>query len=97
MQDMGKFNPENGGWEATPQEIDGPESDHNDMADRFEDFEAKSSMIKSLEARLQNILKALKEINRVSFGKCEVCKGNIEIARMKANPAARTCKRHLEG
>lgn len=97
MQDMGKFNPENGEWDATPQEVDGPESDHNDMADRFEDYEAKSSMIKSLEARLQNILRALQEINRVSFGKCGVCNKNIESARMKANPAARTCKKHLEG
>ena len=96
MQDMGKLNPENGEWEATPQEIDGPESDHNDMADRFEDFEAKSSMIKSLENRLQNILKALQEINKISFGKCEVCKKDIEMARMKANPAAKTCKKHLE-
>jgi RNA polymerase-binding transcription factor DksA len=96
MQDMGKLNPETGEWDATPQEVDGPESDHNDMADRFEDFEAKSSMIKSLESRLQNILKALSEINKVSFGKCEVCKKDIEMARMKVNPAARTCKKHLE-
>jgi len=96
MRDMGRLNPENGEWEATPQEVDGPESDKNDMADRFEDFEAKSSMIKSLENRLQNILKALKEINKTSFGKCEICKGDIEMARMNANPAARTCKKHLE-
>ncbi len=96
MKDMGKMNPENGEWEATPQEIDGPESDKNDMADRFEDFEAKSSMIDSLEPRLKNVLKALKEINRKSFGKCEVCKENIEQARMDANPAAQTCIKHLK-
>lgn len=97
MKDMGKLNPETGEWEATPQEVDRPEADQNDMADRFEDFEAKSSMIKSLQARLQNILQALKGINRESFGKCEVCKKDIEKARMEANPAARTCKKHLEG
>lgn len=96
MKDMGTLNPETGEWEATPQAVEHREADQNDMADRFEDFEAKSSMIKSLEARLQNILKALKGINRESFGKCEICKKDIEQARMEANPAARTCKKHLE-
>lgn len=96
MKDMGKLNPETGEWEAIPEAVDRPEPDHNDMADRFEDFEARSSMIKSLESRLQNILKALRGINRESFGKCEICKKDIEIARMDANPAARTCKKHLE-
>jgi len=95
--DMGKLNPETGEWEATPEEQTAPQSDYNDMADRFEDFESRSSMIKTLESRLANILKALKGINKASFGKCEVCKKDIEQARLKANPAARTCKKHLEG
>ena len=41
---------------------------------------------------MNNILKALKGLNRESFGKCEVCKENIEMARLEVNPAARTCK-----
>ena len=96
LRGMGKLNTDTGEWEATPEELDSPESDQNDMADRFEDFEARSSMIKTLEPRLNSILKALKGINRESFGKCEVCKKNIEMARLEANPAARTCKEHLE-
>ena len=96
MKDMGKLNMETGEWEATPEELEFPESDQNDMADRFEDFEARSSMIKTLELRLNNILKALNGLNRESFGKCEVCKKDIENARLEANPAARTCKKHLE-
>ena len=96
LRDMGKLNPETDEWEATPETLDFPESDQNDMADRFEDFEARSSMIKTLEPRLNNILKALKKLNRESFGKCEVCKKDIENARLEANPAARTCKEHLE-
>jgi len=96
MKDMGKLNPETGEWEAIPEEQSVPESDQNDMADRFEDFEARSSMIKTLEPRLGNILKALKNLNKESFGKCEVCKKDIEVARLEANPAARTCKKHLE-
>ena len=96
LRGMGKLNVETGEWEATPEEQNTPETDHNDMADRFEDFEARSSMMKTLEPRLNNILKALRGLNRESFGKCEVCKKDIEVARLEANPAARTCKKHLE-
>ncbi|MCE9548897.1 hypothetical protein K8Q98_00650 [Candidatus Nomurabacteria bacterium] len=96
LRDMGKLNTDTGEWEATPEEMDQPETDQNDMADRFEDFEKRSSMMKVLEPRLNNILRAIKGINRESFGMCEVCKKPIEMARMEANPAARTCKKHLE-
>ena len=97
MQDMGKLNPETGEWEATPEEVEHAEADQNDMADRFEDFEARSSMIKVLEPRLHNILSTLKRLNnRGSFGKCVVCKKDIEMTRLEANPAAQTCKKHLE-
>jgi RNA polymerase-binding transcription factor DksA len=95
IRDIGKLNPETNEWEAIPEERDSRESDQNDMADRFEDFEARSVMIKALEARLNDILSALKGLNRESFGRCEVCKGEIEMARMEVNPAARTCKKHL--
>ena len=96
LRDMGKLNTDTGEWEAIPEVLSSPESDQNDMADRFEDFEARSSMIKTLEPRLNNILKALKGLNRESFGKCEVCKKDIEMKRLEINPAARTCKEHLE-
>jgi RNA polymerase-binding transcription factor DksA len=96
MKDMGKLNTETGEWEATPEELEFPEADENDKADRFEDFESRSSVMRTLEPRLQNILKALKGLGRESFGKCEVCKKDIEMARLEANPAAQTCKKHLE-
>ena len=96
MRGMGKLNPETGEWETTPEARDVPETDQNDMADRFEDFEAKSSMMLVLEPRLNNILQALKGLNKSSFGVCKVCKKDIEMARMEANPAAETCKKHLE-
>lgn len=95
LRGMGKLNPELGEWEATPEELDAPQSDQSDMADRFEDFEAKSSMINTLAPRLNTILKALKAVSRDSFGKCDVCKKDIESTRLEANPAARTCKEHL--
>ena len=96
LRDMGKLNGETGEWEATPEELPSPESDQNDMADRFENFEARSSMMKTLEPRLNDVLRALKRLGRDSFGKCEVCKKDIEEARLEANLAARTCKEHME-
>jgi RNA polymerase-binding transcription factor DksA len=96
MKDMGRLNSETGEWEATPEELAFPEADQNDMADRFEDFEARSSMIKTLQHRLNNIQSALKGLNKETFGKCEVCKKDIEMARLEVNPAATTCKKHLE-
>ncbi len=96
MSGMGKLNTETGEWEATPEELDFPEADENDKADRFEDFEARSSVMRTLEPRLNSVLKALKELNRESFGKCVVCKKEIEMARLKINPSAQTCKKHLE-
>lgn len=96
LKDMGKMNPETGEWEAIPEELGYTESDQNDMADRFEEFESRSSMMKVLEPRLRNILTALKKINNDSFGYCLVCKKPIEQARMEANPAAKTCTEHLE-
>jgi len=95
MKDMGKFNLETGEWETIPEELEFPESDENDKADRFEDFEARTSVMRTLEPRLNNILKALKNLHKESFGKCEVCQKDIEPARLEANPAATTCKKHL--
>ncbi|MFA5095555.1 MAG: TraR/DksA C4-type zinc finger protein [Candidatus Paceibacterota bacterium] len=97
LRDIGKLNPETNEWEAIPEERDSRESDQNDMADRFEDFEARSIMIKALEGRMNSVLSALKGLNRESFGRCEVCKKDIEMDRMEVNPAAKTCKKHLNG
>ena len=60
IRDIGTLNPETNEWEATPEELNSRESDQNDMADRFEDFEERSITIKALESRLNNILNALK-------------------------------------
>ena len=72
LRDMGKLNPATSEWEATPEKQDTPEADQNDMADRFEDFEARSSMMKALVPRLNDVLKAIKDVNKESFGKCMV-------------------------
>jgi len=96
LKDIGKLNPETGEWKAVPMELTFPEADQSDVADRSEDFEARSSMVETFESRLRDVLEALKRLNKVSFGKCEVCKKKIESARLEANPASLTCKEHLE-
>jgi len=89
------FNTETNVWEATPdQEMTG-ESDENDSADRFEDFEERSSMSKTLQSRLTDIDSALNKIEEGKYGKCETDGSDIEKDRLEANPAARTCKVHM--
>lgn len=96
LKDIGRLNTDTGEWEAVPELIYTKESDQNDMADRFEDFELRSSTMEALEPRLQAILKALKNIDSELFGKCEVCHSEIEDDRLEVNPAASTCKEHME-
>jgi RNA polymerase-binding transcription factor DksA len=96
LRDIGKLDPKTNSWEPVPEDLGYVEADQNDIADRFEDFESRSSMLKILEKRLNNILEVLKKINKKSFGRCSVCDKKIELDRMKANPAASTCKKHLE-
>lgn len=96
LNSIGKLDPETGDWEAVPEKMSEPESDQNDMADRFEDFEERSSTVTVLEKRLANVEESLKRLKEKSFGKCEVCKTEIEKDRLEANPAAKTCKKHLE-
>lgn len=92
------FNRETNKWEATPDQSMIGEIDENDAADRFEDFEERSSMVQTFQEQLTNINLALQKIENGTYGTCEV--GNdhpIEKERLEANPAARTCKAHMNG
>ncbi|MCF7833972.1 MAG: TraR/DksA C4-type zinc finger protein [Candidatus Pacebacteria bacterium] len=95
LSDIGVFNSETNEWEAVPEKIEEPESDQNDMADRFEDSESRVSILEVLQARLSSIEESLIELHKDSFGLCDVCGGEIEEDRLEANPAAHTCKEHL--
>lgn len=96
LKGIAKMNTKTGEWDAVPEEINYKQSDQNDMADRFEDFESRSSTVDVLKGRLENVLTAIKNINKESFGMCVVCKKPIEALRIKANPAANTCKKHMD-
>ncbi len=97
LANIGIKNPEGGEWEVTPQAAEaGETSDENDMADRFEGFEERSATASTLEKRLEDVTSALSNIAAGSYGKCEVCGGDIEADRLDANAAAKTCKAHME-
>lgn len=89
-------NPETNDWDAIPEES-APEADENDRADRTEDYEERTALVSTLKTRLRDIEDALKRIENSSFGKCEVSGEDIEIERLNANPAARTCMKHING
>ncbi len=92
---IARFNGETGMWEATPDQNMMGEIDENDAADRFEDFEERSAVLTTLQARLTDINAALAKIEGGTYGVCEVSGEKIEADRLNANPAARTCKVHL--
>jgi RNA polymerase-binding transcription factor DksA len=89
------FNTETNIWEATPDQDMMGEIDDNDAADRFEDFEERTSMASTLQARLSDVIRALTKIDAGAYGNCEVSNEPIEEDRLEANPAARTSKAHM--
>lgn len=97
LQAIALFNTETNVWEATPDQDMLGEIDDNDAADRFEDFEERSSMVNTLQTRLTDINDALKKIDAGTYGICEVSGEKIEEARLEANPAARTSMSHMNG
>ncbi|MAG12523.1 hypothetical protein CL630_01795 [bacterium] len=97
LANLGHKNPDvPGDWEATPEKhnID-QEADKNLKADRIEEFEERSGIAAELENRLANVNIALKKIEDEKYGTCEIDSKPIEEDRLKANPAARTCKEHI--
>lgn len=94
---VGRRNPSNpADWEAVPQET-GQESDPNDAADLIEGFGDNTAILKELETRYNEVLAALARIEDGSYGTCSVSGEAIEEERLEADPAAATCKAHLNG
>lgn len=97
LESIGRRNPSNpSDWEAIPQET-GLEADPNDRADQMEGFEENTAILKDLEIRYNNVLAALTRIEEGTYGICEVSGEEIETERLDADPAAPTCKAHING
>ncbi|MFA5934014.1 MAG: TraR/DksA C4-type zinc finger protein [Candidatus Paceibacterota bacterium] len=96
LKGLGVKDKKTGDWEATPEGEFATEPDENDRADRFEDFEERSSTLNELEARLREIEEGLAKIADGSYGICIVCNNPIEEDRLEANASAKTCIAHKE-
>ncbi|MFA6397787.1 MAG: TraR/DksA C4-type zinc finger protein [Candidatus Paceibacterota bacterium] len=89
LKDLGIENPKDGDWEATPEKID-DNTDSNDLADKFEDYEERNATLHELEERLKDVDDALIKIKNGNYGTDEVSGEPIKIERLEANPSART-------
>ncbi len=97
LQTVGIENPDApSDWEPRPENIDIMDADPNEAADRIEAQQESQGILDDLEARYQNIMRALKKIEQGTFGPCEICGNEIEEDRLEAIPSARTCKVHME-
>ncbi len=95
LASVGRRNPENpNDWEAIPQET-GQESDPNDAADLISHFEDNTAILKDLEIRYNEVKEALARIEEGTYGTCVISGEPIEEDRLAADPAATTCKAHL--
>lgn len=97
LKSVGRINPDNkADWEALPENMDIDNADPNVVADKFEEFEENTAVLKQLEMRYNELKEALARIDRGEYGKCAVCGKDIEHDRLDANPAAPTCKEHMQ-
>jgi RNA polymerase-binding transcription factor DksA len=93
LSSIGVQNATTGDWMAVPMETDGDaESDYTDQADYVEDFESRSARLSEIELRFKAVVDALKKMEDGKYGICERSGEPIELDRLLANPAARTCK-----
>lgn len=84
-----------GDYDITADNSSTPDS-REDVAERFEDLQERKATEAPLEARLAEVLSALDRIEDGTYGKCKISGEDIEADRLEANPAARTCKTHID-
>lgn len=97
LQSVGRRNPSNpADWEALPSET-GQQPDILDAGELIEGYEENTGILKELEIRYNNVLGALSRIDAGIYGVCVVSGEPIEEDRLTADPAASTCKQHING
>lgn len=95
---VGRRNPQNPqDWDAIPGQHDDDRSDENDNADALNELVNDEAIVRQLETQLAEVEAALGRIEDGTYGICEVSGQKIEADRLEANPAARTCKAHVNG
>lgn len=96
LSGVARVNPDNpADWEPTAGDLNIPTSDKNDMGDAMEEYEGRYAVEVELENRLDEVKKAIRRIDDGAYGACNICGESIETDRLEANPAAETCKAHI--
>lgn len=96
LQELGVQNPQTeGDWTERTNDLDIVSADLNDVADRTEEYDSRRAGVATLESRWNDVKAALDKIESGTYGVCEISGDQIEEDRLEANPAARTCKAHM--
>jgi RNA polymerase-binding transcription factor DksA len=99
LKSVATQNPKNpADWEATERKMDvmSATADPNEAADKQEEYIENRAITDELEVSYNAIKRALKKIEDGTYGVCEISGEPIELERLEVNPAARTCKVHME-
>ncbi len=95
LQEVGEKNPTlKEGWEATSKNIEVDSADENEVADKFEEYEGNSGILKQLEGQLTEVNAALDRIAKGTYGICQICGQPIEKDRLEANPSSKISIKH---
>ena len=82
-------------WEAVAPRVEPDRADETEVADNIEQYESNSAVLDQLEIRLNEVKTALDSIEKGTYGICKISGEQIELDRLEANPAATTCKTHM--
>lgn len=97
LAQVARKNPDNpSDWEAIPAERDVSQADENTVADAIADYEDNNAIVNTLESRYRDVKSGLDKIAKGVYGTCQICKKEIDSDRLEANPAARTCREHMQ-
>ena len=94
LSDLAVHNPATDDWEVRVPESS--ESDSDIQADAAESADEAVAELAALETQYRSITRALEKMNAGTYGICELGGEPIEEDRLAANPAARTCKAHMD-
>lgn len=98
LSTVARRNPQNPqDWDPIPEAHDDARSDENTNADALEELVNDEAIARQLETQLAEVEAALGRIEDGTYGVCSVAGEAIEEDRLAANPAASTCKAHLNG
>jgi RNA polymerase-binding transcription factor DksA len=96
LSELAVYNETTDDFEAIMPLDNGDDADDNLHGDSLESAEERIATLALLETKYRNVVAALQKIDAGTYGICEIGGEPIELNRLHANPAARTCQIHME-